>query len=341
MVPSALTRVGNAQTIATGEAQEDPVDFRGLDLNLILLLEALIRDPNQTRVAKALRISQPTVSASLAKLRKALKDELIVKSGATYKTAPRLQSLGPAIRQVLTILQQEVVGSTAFDPSEDDRPFVMATSDVGEVFLLPSLIQTISAKAPRATIRSVVIKPIDLEAALGDGTVDLAVGYFPDLVQATIVQQTLCSHPFTCLARTNHPLIKSRMTVRQFLKMDHIVITHEGRSQELLENALIELKMRRRAAVTVPHFLSVPFLVATSDLIATVPKLIGQCFSLLSNIKMVPPPFETPIIEVKQFWHRRFHGDPRSIWFRGLLMSIFRNAQFKEPTLKALQRDCK
>ena len=74
------------------------MDFRGLDLNLILLLEALIRDPNQTRAAKALRISQPTVSASLAKLRKALKDELIVKSGTTYKATPRLQSLGPSIR---------------------------------------------------------------------------------------------------------------------------------------------------------------------------------------------------------------------------------------------------
>jgi DNA-binding transcriptional LysR family regulator len=130
--------------------------------------------------------------------------------GERVKATPRLQSLGPAIKQVLTILQQEVVGSAAFDPSEDDRPFVMATSDVGEVFLLPSLIQTISAKAPQAAIRSVVINPIDLEAALGDGTVDLAVGYFPDLVQATIVQQTLCSHPFTCLARTNHPLIKNR-----------------------------------------------------------------------------------------------------------------------------------
>jgi DNA-binding transcriptional LysR family regulator len=275
------------------------VDFRGLDLNLIVLLEALIRDPNQTRVAKALRISQPTVSASLAKLRKALKDELIVKSGATYKATPRLHSLGPAVRQVLMILQQEVVGSAAFDPSKDDQPFVMATSDVGEVFLLPSLIPIISAKAPRTAIRSVVIKPIDLETALGDGAVDLTVGYFPDLVQATIVQQTLCSHAFTCLARTNHPVIKSKMTVQQFLKMGHIVITHEGRSQELFENALIDMKMRRLATVTVPHFLSVPFLVATSDLIATVPKLIGERFSALGCIKMVPPPFETPVIEIK------------------------------------------
>ena len=317
------------------------MDFRGLDLNLILLLEALIRDPNQTRVAKALRISQPTVSASLAKLRKALKDELIVKSGATYKATPRLQSLGPAIRHVLTILQQEVVGSAAFDPSEDDRPFVMATSDVGEVFLLPNLIQIISAKAPRAAIRSVVIKPIDLEATLGDGTVDLAVGYFPDLVQATIVQQTLCSHSFTCLARTNHPLIKNRMTVQQFLKMGHIVIEHEGRSQELFENALIEKKMRRRATVTVPHFMSVPFLVAASDLIATVPKLIGEGFSTLGNIKMVPPPFETPMIEVKQFWHRRFHHDLRSMWFRSLFRSLFRNAEINDKTFKASQWDSK
>ena len=155
---------------------------------------------------------------------------------------------------------------------------------------------------------------------------DLAVGYFPDLVQATIVQQALFSHAFTCLARTNHPLIKSRMTVQQFLKAGHIVIAHEGRSQELFENALIKMKMRRRATVTVPHFLSVPFLVASSDLVATVPKLIGERFSMLSNIKMVPPPFETPIIEVKQFWHRRFHSDPRSIWYRHLFMSIFRNS---------------
>jgi DNA-binding transcriptional LysR family regulator len=101
------------------------------------------------------------------------------------------------------------------------------------------------------------------------------------------------------------------------------------------------MKMRRRATVTVPHFLSVPFLVATSDLIATVPKLIGERFSMLSNIKMVPPPFETPMIEVKQFWHRRFHSDPRSMWFRGLLMSIFRNAEFKEPRLTASHQDCK
>jgi len=73
--------------------------------------------------------------------------------------------------------------------------------------------------------------------------------------------------------------------------------------------------------------------------IATVPRLVGECFSMLSNIKMVPPPFETPIIEVKQFWHRRYHSDPRSMWFRGLLMSIFRNAEFKGPVLTPSQRD--
>jgi DNA-binding transcriptional LysR family regulator len=99
------------------------------------------------------------------------------------------------------------------------------------------------------------------------------------------------------------------------------------------------MKMHRRAMVTVPHFLSVPFLVATSDLIATVPKIIGERFSMLSKIKMVPPPFETPMIEVRQFWHRRFHSDPRSMWFRGLLMRIFRNAEFEGPTLRSTEPD--
>jgi DNA-binding transcriptional LysR family regulator len=156
------------------------------------------------------------------------------------------------------------------------------------MMLLPDLIQKISVMAPRAAIRSVVIKPNDLETALEDGSVDLAVGYFPDLVQAPIVQQVLFSHAFTCLVRTNHPLIKSRFSVQQFLKVGHIVIAHEGRSQELFENVLIKMKMRRRATVTVPHFLSVPFLVATSDLIATVPRLVGERFSMLNNISKLP-----------------------------------------------------
>jgi DNA-binding transcriptional LysR family regulator len=306
------------------------MDFRGLDLNLILLLDALIEDPNQTRVAKLLKISQPTVSASLSKLRRILNDDLIVKAGNGYRATPRLTSLRPAIKQVLNILNTEIVGSSEFNPVGEVRQFVIATSDVGEMMMLPSLIAQLKNVAPSATIRSAVVRPPELEEALGEGKVDLAVGYFPDLVQSTIVQQLLFEHPFVCLVRKDHPIIGDSLTIEQFLASDHIVVAHEGRSQEIFEHNLKRLDLKRRSTVQVPHFLSVPFLVASSDLIVTVPRIIGVRFSTFKNIKMLDPPVSTPLIEVKQFWHRRFHANPRSMWFRGVMMDLFRSHPFDE-----------
>jgi len=306
------------------------MDFRGLDLNLILLLDALIDDPNQTRVANRLRISQPTVSASLSKLRRILKDDLIVKAGAGYRATPRLAGLRPAIKQVLNIMNTEIVGSSEFDPSSEARQFVIATSDVGEMMMLPSLIAQLKRDAPGATIRSAVVRPPELEEALGEGKIDLAIGYFPDLVQSTIVQQLLYEHPFACLVRKDHPVIRDTLSIEQFLASDHIVVAHEGRSQEIFERTLKRLNLKRRSTVQVPHFLSVPFLVASSDLIVTVPRIIGVRFSTFKNIKMLDPPVSTPLIEVKQFWHRRFHVNPRSMWFRGVVMNLFHSHPFDE-----------
>jgi DNA-binding transcriptional LysR family regulator len=304
------------------------MDIRGLDLNFILLLDALIRDPNQTRVAKALKISQPTVSASLTKLRRILRDDLVVKSGGVYRATPRLAGLAPAIKQIVHVINRDVIGSAGFDPRNDTRTFVLTTPDVGEMTLGPALIESLSKLAPKVAIRSVVIKPNELEGALGEGTVDLAVGYFPDLVQSTIVQQSLFKHGFTCLVRKDHPTIGHTMSLEQFQAADHIVIAHEGRSQEVFENALRKMKLERRAAVQVPHFMSVPFLVGASDLVATVPKLVGERFAAHNNIRMVAPPMPTPSIEVKHFWHRRYHSDPRSIWYRTLIVKLFRERAF-------------
>jgi DNA-binding transcriptional LysR family regulator len=304
------------------------MDFRGLDLNLLVLLDALAQDPNQTRVAKSLKISQPTVSASLAKLRKILKDDLIVKSGGQFRPTPRLQSLGPSIKQILNILNEEVVGQEAFNPQGETRPLIIATSDIGEMMLLPGLIGKMKSVAPDASIRSLVVKPSELEAALGEGKVDLAVGYFPDLTQATIVQQQLFEHGFVCLVRHDHPEIRDSLSLEQFLRCDHIVVSHEGRSQEIFENNLKSLGLTRRAAVQVPHFMSVPFLVSSSDLMVTVPRIMGMRFSS-HGLKMFDPPMPTPMIQVKQFWHRRFSGNPRSIWMRGLMIQLFRSNPFK------------
>ncbi|MDT2024287.1 LysR family transcriptional regulator [Methylocella sp. CPCC 101449] len=303
------------------------MDFRGLDLNLLLLLDALVQDPNQSRVAKNLKISQPTVSASLAKLRALLKDDLIVKSGAGFLPTPRLLSIAPAIKQILNVLNEEIIGQGEFDPSFETRPLIIATSDVGEMILLPNLIAKLKIVAPHMPIRSVVVKPAELEEALGEAKIDIAVGYFPDITQSTIYQQLLFEQGFVCLVGDDHSQIGDSLSLEQFLNCDHIVVTHEGRSQEIFENNLKKLGLKRHMAVQVPHFLSVPFMLASSDLIVTVPRVMG--LRLVSyRLKMLDPPMPTPLIPVKQFWHRRFASNLRSIWIRETMVLLFQGNTF-------------
>lgn len=304
------------------------MDFKGLDLNLLLLLDALAQDPNQTRAAKTLKISQPTVSASLARLRLLLKDDLIVKSGASFRPTPRLQSMAPAIKHILNTLNEDIIGRSAFDPRHETRPLILATSDVGEMILLPELIAKLKVIAPHMPIRSVVVKPGELEEALGEGKIDLAVGYFPDITQANIFQQLLFEQGFVCLVGADHSEIGAALSLEQFLRCDHIVVTHEGRSQEIFENNLEKLGLKRRMAVQVPHFLSVPFMLAASDLVVTVPRIMG--LRLVSfRLKMFDPPMPAPLIPVKQFWHRRFASNARSVWMREVMVQLFQGNRFE------------
>jgi DNA-binding transcriptional LysR family regulator len=164
-----------------------------------------------------------------------------------------------------------------------------------------------------------VVGPRRLEDALEAGEVDLAIGYLPDLARPTNMQQTLFTHGFACLARTGHPLIKNGLTLEAFLDAHHIVVAPEGRSQQLFEDALAKRGLGRRCALRIPHFMSVPFVVASTDLIVTVPRAVAVFFSGLVNLQVFDPPIDVPEFAVKQYWHRRFHHDARVIWLRTMI----------------------
>jgi DNA-binding transcriptional LysR family regulator len=177
-----------------------------------------------------------------------------------------------------------------------------------------------------------VVGPRHLEEALEAGEVDLAVGYFPDLVRPTTMQQTLFTHGFACLARTGHPLIKEGLTLEIFLEAHHVVVASEGRSQELFEDALAKQGLERRCVLRIPHFMSVPFVVASTDLIVTVPRAVAAFFSGLVDLQVLDPPIDVPQFAVKQYWHRRFHHDARVIWLRTMMSNLYQNDWVAELT---------
>lgn len=296
-------------------------DIGRLDLNLLLLLDALQEDMNLSASARRLRISQPTASANLQKLREFFGDQLFVRTGRGMKPTPFAETIADPVRQSLDILRRDVVRKTRFEPNTSDRVIRITTSDVGVMIFIPPLLDALREAAPSMNVQVVPVPHDLLEKALEQNEVDVAIGYFPDLTGPNIMTQALFDHSFACLVSAHHPVINEGLSLEQFLAADHIVINEQGRSQELFERRLHELGLSRRVRLHLPHFMSVPQLVASSEMIATVPMSLGVWYQN-AGIKVFPTPIESPLIQLRQFWHRRLSDDPMVTWLHRLLGSL-------------------
>lgn len=299
-----------------------------LDLNLLRVLVAIDEKRSVSGAAVKLRRSQPSVSSALGKLRVFFADPLFVRSGNTMQPTPRvIEIMGPA-RDILSRIGSEIVASPVFEPASSRQPIVLALSDVGEVVFLPSILRRLRQEAPGVSLRSVSLPAEEVAAGLEAGMIDLALGYFPNLKRHNFFQQTLFSDSFTCLIRADHPVRSSRLTLKQFLQLDHAVVRAESRTEEVIERFLARKRIERRVTLTTPHFASIPPIVEQSDLVVTVPVPLARYFANVSaRIRIVRPPFEPPYIDLKQIWHRKYHHDPRNRWLRTLMCSLFQKTR--------------
>lgn len=295
-----------------------------VDLNLLLVFEALLQTKNVTQAGAMVGISQPATSFALSKLRTLLNDPLFVRTPQGMQPTPQAVLLAKPVQQALNIIRNDVLQHPTFDLTTTERRFTLAMTDVAEMVFLPRVLRLLKEQAPRSNLKTVIMPSTALETALETGAVDLAVGLFPDLKRASFYQQRLFQHPFVCIVRTDHPTIGRKMTLPQFLAASHAVIEAEGRTYEIFERALARRGLKRRVALSIPHFLSIPMVIADSDLIVTVPHVLAQVFARSTNIRLVAPPIKVGNYDVRQYWHERFHKDPTNRWLRTALAERFR-----------------
>nr|WP_198983714.1 LysR family transcriptional regulator [Herbaspirillum sp. ASV7] len=293
------------------------------DLNLLPVALAIFDERSVSAAARRLDMSQPAVSVALNKLRRSLGDPLFVRTARGMEPTPRALALIAPTRDILQRIDTDVLASENFNPASTTRRFTLALSDIGEMTFLPKLLDRLRQDAPHASLLSVTMPPPELAAALESGAVDLAVGFFPDLKNRNFFQQRLFSHDFICLLSADHPHRSRKISIEKFLSLGHAVIKAEGRSQEVFEQFLLRRKIQRRIVLSTPHFMSIPFLIASSDLIATVPRAVGESFAQFANIKLVEPPFEIPSFDLKQHWHRKYHKDGGNAWLRAVIADMF------------------
>ena len=298
------------------------MDIRSIDMNLLVVFDAMIEHRSVTRAAEAIGLSQPAMSAAVSRLRRWFDDPLFVKTGAEMKATPRALALAKPVRSVINTIKGEILQRSSFDPAKTDRTFTIITPDIGEVNFLPKLLSRISESAPDARLRAISKSRPAAAEALEAGEAELAIGYFPDLHKAGFFRQKLFDSPHVCIVRAGHPEVGAKLSLKQYMALSHVVVQPEGR-EHVFDLFLQQRGFKRRVLLELSHFMSLLPVIESSDLIATVPSDLADVCRRYANIRLVDVPIKSPVIAVHQFWHRRFHKDPANVWMRGVVQSLF------------------
>lgn len=299
------------------------MDIANVDLNLLVVFDALLRTRSVTGAARALHMSQPATSFALNRLRKTFGDPLFVRTARGIHPTPFAEKLAEPLAGILDRIRSDLLQQPTFEPATVERAITLNLHDIGELVFLPAILKKMSKVAPGIVIRTVNLPITDLLLALQSGEVDLAIGHFPELAGASLFQQQLFSHSFTCLVRRNHPAVNTEMSRKQFTEGWHGVVHTAGQMDDTLEKELATQGLRRKVALRIEHYLAVPMILTQSDLIFTVPYAIGERLSKLGDIKLVRTPFKAKPRVVKQHWHARFQHDPANQWLRRLVADLF------------------
>jgi DNA-binding transcriptional LysR family regulator len=303
-----------------------PSDTRLLDPRLLRLLDALFATGSVTKAAELLGQSQPTVSMWLSRLRRNLDDPLFVRTPEGMLPTPRAKAVIGTARQALDSLRRLSDMRTDFDPTTAQRRFCLCMTDASHVTLLPSILGHVRRIAPGVRIEVMPIGP-DTPHMLQSGEGDLALGHIASL-DAGHFQQALFPQDWICLANGDHPRVQARLSVVDFAREAHVDVLG-GTAHELLAEALEREGVARNVALELPGFLGLPAIVGTTDLIATLPRHIGETLAHFYGLQAIPCPLEVTTFTVKQYWHVRVHHDPASQWLRGVCAALFQQREVR------------
>ena len=293
-----------------------------LHLNQLLLVDALARNSNLSEAAEEIGLTQSAASHALARLREELQDPIFIRTSEGMRPTPYGIRLTASVRDALHSLRAGLDRHPEFVPATSKRTFNVIMSDVSQMLYLPRLLPRLSAEAPGVTLRVRALPSKAPHLILESGEVDVAVGAFSRLI-AGCRQKRLYRERYVCVVRRDHPQFEQGMTVEGFCSVPQAVVDPKGYVHEKLDHWLAQQKVARRAKLYVPYFLSLPLVVARSDLLVIMANRVAQAYAAVVPLKIMPPPVKLPTYDTRLFWHERFHRDPANRWLRGLYLELF------------------
>lgn len=288
-----------------------------LDLNLLLVLDTVLGERSVVRAARRLHVTPSAISNALARLRDALEDPLLVRSGRGVVPTPRAAALAPALAYALRDLEQAVLGQS-FDPATTDRELTLAIADVIQIVKLPRIVAALAAKMPRAHLRVLSIDTLFASGGLAGPDIDVVIGA-GEKGPGTRAQP-LYEEQIVLVARAGHSAVGTRVTKPRLAALRHVdVQVAPGRGNQSLSARYAAAGVVRDVAVVVPTFTAAAAIVADTDLVASLPaSLLGVLGPRLA-LRRIATPLPPVAMTVNLLWHERTHQDPAARAFRDLL----------------------
>jgi DNA-binding transcriptional LysR family regulator len=295
------------------------VNLSALDLNLLLVLDAVLTEQSVVGAARRLHVTPPAISNALTRLRAALGDPIVTRSGRGIVPTPRAQRLGPAIRKALGEIDAALHGDT-FDPTTNDTQITLAIADAGQLARLPKLSKLLATKLPRARLRVIHVDTMIALGGIAGTEVDVAIGVSD--TAPGIHRKKIYDERSVVIVRRAHPRIGGRITKSELSSERHVEVhVALGRASRPVAHAYARLEIERDIAMVVPAFAAAVAVVGATDLVATIPESVVHVLGPSLGVRIVSSPLKIAPLPMHMSWHERTNTDAAMMLFRELVVS--------------------
>lgn len=296
-------------------------DTAGFDLNLLRALAVLIEETSVTRAADRLGVSQPAMSRTLGRLRTALGDSLLVRTGRGMRLTARAEAMRQPLLRLMGDVQALILTEPMFEPSTAAIRLTIAVDPCAQASLIPEVMSKLGEDAPGIELRIVPL-PVYPAAALEAGDVDLVIAPSTSSDHGDLRRRVLFEEGFSCMLRRGHPALDDNGCLSSFAGIERATLASAGAWGAIVEEALHPGGELRSVRLVLPELAAAPFVVANSDVVVVLPTRLAEKLEQLCDVQLVEPPTSIESFRLAAFWHGKHQNEPAHRWFRRMLVEL-------------------
>ncbi|MDD3761670.1 MAG: LysR family transcriptional regulator [Nevskiales bacterium] len=296
-----------------------------IDLNLLVVLDAIFTEGGITKAGEKLHLTQPAISHALGRLRELFGDPLFVREGRRMVPTPLARSLMQPIRRTLHNLEVTLNEVQRFEPATHPRHFTVAVRDVLEATVLPPLLSRVATQAPSVDVSAIRADRRTLESELAAGTVDAALDVLLP-VSDEVRHRLVSTDRLVVVARKRHPATRGGLSLAAYMRQHHVLVSSRRRGPALEDVELLRQGLKRRVRLRCQHYFAACRVVSQSDLILTMPERYARLANQQFGNQVLPFPMELPSLDAYLYWHASVDNEPANRWLREQLIEAVADA---------------